>query len=251
MKLSYLLNLIDSISKSKGISTPYIVGGLPRDKILKRYNDFGDIDLTTGDSGSHLLAQEVFKSLRKIITEFKRMNDGHYTMIIGGLKVDFSSNFKIPGIGPMLSKAGFPNITEMTKEIFSRDFTCNSLLMSMDLKEITDPTGMGINDIGRRLIRTCLPPNITLGYDNKRIARALYLSAKLDFNVDSKVIEWIKNNPDASVSIDQKYFAKKIAQGLKYNKSRVIDFLNQTELWDKVPVVESLIPYIKKDMVRR
>ena len=48
---------IKRLAKDNGLSEPYIVGGLPRDKILHRINKVEDIDLTSGDDSIHQLAE--------------------------------------------------------------------------------------------------------------------------------------------------------------------------------------------------
>jgi tRNA nucleotidyltransferase/poly(A) polymerase len=244
MKLSELLLTIQRVAEDKGISTPYIVGGLARDKIMNRGNEFSDVDITTGDSGVHFLSKEVSIKLKPYIVSYTTMSDGHSRITMKNLDIDFSSNFKIPGIKYILEQIDLPSISEMHKELYSRDFTCNAALMTMDLKKIYDPTGLSVSDISNKKIRTCLSPSLTLGYDNRRIVRALYLSAKLDFDVDDNIINWIKENPEKLSTVDQSYVVKKINKGLSYNPKRVLDFLDKTDLWNYVPPVKELIPYM-------
>ena len=59
----------------------------------------------------------------------KVMDDGHSSIFLGNLKIDFSSNFIVGNIDELLNNIGISNPTNMQREIFSRDFTCNSLLM--------------------------------------------------------------------------------------------------------------------------
>ena len=42
---------------------------------------------------------------------------------------------------------GVKNHSAIMREVYSRDFTCNALLMNFELQKITDPTGNGISDI--------------------------------------------------------------------------------------------------------
>ena len=48
MELLDILEFLTVLAEKKGMSPPYIVGGIPRDKLLKRFNDLGDIDTTSG-----------------------------------------------------------------------------------------------------------------------------------------------------------------------------------------------------------
>ena len=54
----------------------------------------------------------------------------------------------------MLQESGIKEISAMHEELYSRDFTCNTVLMSLDLKRILDPTGLAINDIQSKIIKT-------------------------------------------------------------------------------------------------
>lgn len=244
MRLSQLLASINNIAEEKGITTPFVCGGVPRDRLLKRTQDLNDIDLTTGDQSIHYLAKEIAIKFRSKDTHYLLMPDGHARVMLGGLKLDFSSNFRIPGIEKMLQAKGIAKPTEMQMELYSRDFTCNALLMSMDLKQILDPTQLGVRDIQQKLIKTCLDPKITLGFDNKRVARVIYLAAKLGFKVDQGIIDWIKENPSSIRNARPQYLSKKIAKAISYNKERTVELLDEMKLWPYIPPLESLTPYM-------
>ena len=103
MKLRDVLNLIAQIAKENDISEPFIVGGVPRDKVLGRLGDLVDLDVSTGDEGSKFISKEL--SMR-INAPYKLMPDGHSQVLLGNFKIDFSSNFNIPGIDGILKRAG-------------------------------------------------------------------------------------------------------------------------------------------------
>src|SRR4030042_3921997 len=137
MKLRELLQKLIEVQNRIGASKPYICGGTPRDKFMGRLDNISDLDITTGDKTVDYLSQEFEIELRKQynITR-KAMPDGHSTIFVGNLKMDFSSNFNLPGIEDILSQKGITNPSEMQKEMYSRDFTCNSLLLDTSLKKI-------------------------------------------------------------------------------------------------------------------
>ena len=168
-----VLSVISRLANDKRLPTPYIVGGLPRDKVMGKIENIDDVDITTGSDKSNYLSKLVYYYISKSFPDasFKEMDDGHSTVHVNNIKLDFSSNFISPQVDVALKKAGIANPTSLQKEMFSRDFTCNTLLMTMDLKKVLDPTTMGIQDIKNKIIRTPLPPEITLGNDNKRIVR--------------------------------------------------------------------------------
>lgn len=241
MTLVELLSLISNVAKGADLSTPYICGGTPRDKFMQRVNEMVDLDLTTGDDDVHRLAQLVANAVPN--SNYKRMDDGHAQVMVGDFKLDFSSNYRSPNVEGMLVSAGIPKPTEMQLELYSRDFTCNALLMTLDLKTIIDPTGLAIGDISKKLLRTCLPAGITLS-QHKRVVRVLYLAAKLGFTVDKEIIDWVKSNPATLANVKPKYLATKLQAAIDADKEKTVQLLDQMGLWRYVPPLPDLIPYM-------
>lgn len=245
MNLTSILTQINDIASKNDFSEAFVVGGLPRDKVMGRADKIEDVDLTTGDYYIHYLAKEASMLFRGPNVNYKLLDDGHAQLIIDGLKIDFSSNFNIPGIQNMLVKAGLEKPTSMQLELYSRDFTCNALLMTLDLKTITDPTGLGIQDIKNKLLRTCLPAAITLGNDNKRVARILYLAAKLGFEVDKEIINWVKAHPESlNTGSTSQYVVKKIKAACEHDIDKTVKLIGEMNLWKHVPVIDELSPYM-------
>lgn len=234
MALIELLSFISKVCKDKGISTPFIVGGVPRDKLLNRLDHIVDIDITTGDNSIHSLGIELSKIPNSNYLSFP---DGHSQIKIGQIKLDLSSNFRVPDINKILQTSGINKPSEMKCEIYSRDFTCNSLLMSLDLKKIYDPTGMGVKDIRDKVIRTCLPAHLTLGSQHKRVVRVIYLAAKLGFEVDSEIISWVKQNTTAFSDAKPKFIADKLQQAKSFDLKKTIHLLQEMNLREYVSVL--------------
>jgi len=251
MKLSELLIAIDKVAADKGLSKPYIVGGLTRDKLLDRTEQINDVDITTGDSGIHFLSREIAARLSSHPTfSYEEMENGYSKITIDGFKLDFSSNFKVPGIEAILQEVGIDEPTEMQKELYSRDFTCNAALMTLDLKKVVDPTGLAVPDINDKMVRTLLPPSLTLGYDNNRIVRTIYLAAKLGFDVDPVVKDWIREHPQLIANSRPDYISKKLKKAAEYNPEIAGNLLTELGLWKYVPLVPELIEYQKEGLVR-
>ena len=234
MSLRGILNLISDIAEIKKTSTPYLCGGTPRDKLMNRLDNIVDIDITTGDSSVHLLAKEVSSMLPE--ASYKQLGDGHAQVDIRGIKLDFSSNFLVPNIENILKKAGLKNPSPMQCELYSRDFTCNALLMSLDLKVIKDPTGLGVTDIKRKLLRTCLPAHLTLKDQPKRVVRILYLASKLGFEVDKEIIDWVKLHPESIMGAHKSSIIEKIHSALNYDEAKTIRLLSEMNLWRYIPI---------------
>lgn len=242
MRLKELLSLIATTAKQKGTSEPFICGGTPRDKILNRVDQILDLDITTGDNTIHMLGRALAVSIPG--ADYKVLSDGHSQLHVGGFKIDLSSNFRVPGVRPLLVRAGMANPTEMQCELYSRDFTCNALLLSMDLETINDPTGLGIKDINRKIIRTCLPAQLTLGSQHKRVIRVFYLAAKLGFEVDEEIVKWIKANPQSFSNTKPKYLSEKLQKALDADKDKTVRLLDTMGLWKYVPPLPDLLPYM-------
>lgn len=247
MDIKQILKLLYEVSVSKGLSHPFICGGVPRDRILGIINShFNDIDITTGSNDVSQLAKEfsiVLKNKIPLIT--KQNNDGHISIFMKDLKIDFSSNFKIPNISNILLNKNIEP-TELMQELYSRDFFCNTLLMSLDFRKIKDLTGEAIKDINNKLIRTCLSPDLTFRYNTNRIIRVLYLAAKLDFEVSEDIIEWVNKNPTFILKSTSEYNAKNIDKALLKNPIKTIELINKMNIWKYIPITKNLIPYFNR-----
>lgn len=254
MKLKELLGTINAVANKNNIATPFLCGGVVRDKVIgilgaKKLND---IDITNGESSIKNLATEVELELSKQFSiQSKIMNDGHMSIFLGKLpnpvlKIDFSSNYITPNIDNELKKIGISNIDNMTREIYSRDFNCNSLIMDFDFKKITDITNNGIEDIKNKIIRTCLSPEITLINNLNRIIRVIYFSTKLDFSIDPAILEFISKNKNLISGIDTGYITKTLNKSFLYNKEKTNKILNELELWNSIPINEKILPYYQE-----
>lgn len=251
MKLRDLLNLIQKVGAANGIPNTWIVGGTPRDKMLGliKPNELNDLDLTTGNKLVHNLATEVGIELKKQYSiKSTTGDDGHASIIFPGnqFKLDFSSNFLVPRIDLHLHELGIKDPSDLQREMFSRDFYCNTLLLTLDLKKIKDPTHQGIKDIKNKIIRTCLDPDTTFRFNTNRIIRVVYLSAKLDFDVDPEIIKFISKNKDMVRLSSDSYLKKNLDKAMKKNPERAVAVINATNLWDVIPMTEELQPYYAK-----
>lgn len=247
MKLKELLKLAENISPKYNISTPYICGGAARDKYMERLDNISDIDITTGDKTVNYLAKEMSIILsKKYNITSKTMDDGHSSIFIGGLKLDFSSNFNAPNINDILNKKGIEFPTSMQKELYSRDFTCNALLMTLDLSQIIDPLKRSFQDIKNKKIVTCLEPSITFTTNKNRVVRAIYLAAKLGFDVDDSIIDWVSNNPESIKLSSDKSLTEKLNKSMELDSDKTVFLLDKMNLWNHIPITESLYPYYKE-----
>lgn len=238
MTIVATLTTIQKLAVQNGLSTPYLVGGVVRDRLLHQNQNVADLDITTGDSGSLLLPHLLANSIPT--ASIKMMKDNHSQVIIEGIKYDFSSNFRSPHLKSILNAAGLTQPSPIQEEAYSRDFTCCALLMDLSFKKVLDPTGMGLEDIKNRRLRCCLPAAMTLSDNVKRIPRIFYLAAKLNFTVDDEIISFLKNNPDVVSKVTKDDWSKKISKALAYNESLTIKLLNDCQIWHQLPYIQQL-----------
>jgi|SRR5579859_4033321 len=248
MKLKELLSIIQDVATEIGASTPMLCGGAPRDRYMGRLDNIADLDITNGDGTIDYLSQQLYLELRKQYNVTRTTSpDGHSSIFLGSFKLDFSSNFNIPNIDKLLQEKNIANPSNLQREVFSRDFTCNSLLLSFDLKHVVDLTHQGLKDIDNKIIKTCLSPEITLTSNRNRVARCIYLAAKLDFNVDPQIIEFVKKNPESIKISTNKVLVEKLSQAFQKDPDKSSYLITQMGLWNYIPISEEIYPYYKKN----
>ena len=247
MKLRELLQQLKKTQEEIGASAPYICGGTPRDKHMGKLQNIADMDITTGDKTVDYLSQEyAIKLRRKYNVTRKTMEDGHSTIFIGNLKMDFSSNFIVHNIDDILRKMGIENPSNIQREMYSRDFTCNSLLMTLDLSKIIDPLKRGFQDIAEHKIRTCLAPEITLTSNRNRVIRAIYLACKLGFDIDDSIVDYVSKNPQTVKISTAKSMNEKLTDAFSRDPDKANYFVTKMNLWEQIPIVELAQPYYQK-----
>ena len=230
MDLGETLKLVANIAKKYLIDKPYIVGGLPRDVYLKREIKTTDVDLTTNSPDVLRLGIMVANELN---VTFELSDDGHVTVFTDSFDLDFSSNFISEGVTEHLGESHKEHY-----EAFSRDFTINTLHQDLITREIVDPTGQGFKDIKDKIIRTPVPPEITLKDDPRRIYRAVNLAARYGYRIDKNIISFVLENPKifSSENVKDKYISVKIAKALKENEDLTLHLLKELNLLKNVPL---------------
>lgn len=231
MGLKDTLKLIQKVSEKYLIDKPYIVGGLPRDIYMAIPNvKTTDVDLTTNSPDVLRLGVLVADELN---VTFELAEDGHITVFSDEFDLDFSSHFVSDKVVDYLNGKYLG-----LEEAFSRDFTINTLHQDLVNEKIVDPTEMGFQDIEDKIIRTPVPPEITLTDDPRRAYRAINLAIRYGFDIDPEIIDFVLHNQElfGPEKIKDKYITVKINKSLGIDSDLTIKLLKEMNLFDKVPL---------------
>lgn len=164
----------------------YLVGGVVRDILMKRKAK--DWDLTTDAKPEEIL---------------KLFPDGFYNNKFG--TVGIKTTLGILEITTMREEGIYKDsrhpeevfwTDDISKDLARRDFTINAIALELDKKSkyfIVDPF-FGKDDIEKKLIRAVGDPDTRFQEDALRLIRAIRFSAQLNFEIEIKTLESIKNN---------------------------------------------------------
>ena len=241
MKIDELLSKIEDTARASGLSKPFIVGGAPRDRVLGKRSgesEIKDIDLTTGDGDSLKLAQVVARALPN--SRYMRYDDGHSSVDILGVHLDFSSNFIAPGVEEEMKRLGVKEVDSMKLELYSRDFTMNTLLESLDFKSIYDLTGEGIGDIQAGLIRCPINPEISIGNDPRRILRAIKFAVKYGFRLEDNLKNSMMNHRKKIQQLPLKFVQDKMNEIVRIDTDNGLEMLIEYKLLPLVPLTKTI-----------
>jgi tRNA nucleotidyltransferase/poly(A) polymerase len=236
MRLEDLLGALDQLARDNDLSRPFAVGGFPRDKLLGlQPAQVADIDVTTGDRDCSALA--LLASRRWPDAHYRSYDDGHASLAFRNIRVDFSNNFILPGIEAELAKRGVAEPTDLQKEMFSRDFTVNTVLQPMDLsRPPLDTTGMALEDLGARLLRTPVDADLTIGHDPRRILRALKLSLRFGFRIDKTLGEAMLKYRGAVGELPDGFVRRQAHQMFRMDARKAIELLSEYKLLPIIPL---------------
>ena len=237
MRIEEFLISIKDLADKNGLLEPMMVGGTPRDRIMGRLgdkNEIKDLDLTCGNLDSHKLGFILSKAYPESV--YREFDDGHTALGIFGLNIDFSSHFVIPGIEKELTRLGITEQTEAIKELFSRDFTMNCLLETLDFTHTFDLTKQGVGDINAGLIRCPIDPDITIGVDARRILRAIKFAIKFDFTIESRLKDAMLKYRESVARLPPKFVSAKIDEIVRLDADKGLDMLIEFNLLNLLPL---------------
>lgn len=187
----FLLRKVANAAEKLGVET-YLIGGFVRDKILDRETKDADI-VCVGDGIE--LAKETAR-------QFNPAPQVDYFKNFGTAHINVTNDFDIEFVGARKESYQFdsrkPEVEPGTivDDQNRRDFTINALAISLNKKDygkLIDPFN-GMKDLGDRIIRTPLEPAETFSDDPLRMMRAIRFATQLNFIIEKKTWQGIKDS---------------------------------------------------------
>lgn len=208
----------------------YVVGGYVRDIFLERPSK--DMDFVTVGSGIEV-AKAVAHSMGKgkaTLAVFKtygtaqvKTRDGQELEFVGARKESYRRESRNP-----IVEDG-----TLQDDQLRRDFTINAMAISLNKDtygKLLDPFD-GIGDLGRRIIRTPLDPDITFSDDPLRMMRAVRFATQLQFDIYPDTLQAIKRNAGRIKIITRERIAEELMKIVRSPQpSRGFKILDETGL---------------------
>ncbi len=145
----------------------YLVGGAVRDRLLGLRPVDPDL-MAEGDACAlvRLLSEKGAGERPVFLPRFNTAKiycRGFLVEVTGARTDAYSKGSRLPEVLP----------ADIEKDAFRRDFTVNALYKNLFTGELLDPTGMGLDDLQNRVLRTCREPYASFCEDPLRILRAV------------------------------------------------------------------------------
>jgi poly(A) polymerase len=171
----------------------YLIGGWVRDCLLRRDHPEKDIDIVVIGSGIEIAQKAARKIGPRIkVSIFKNFGTAMFRFneyeieFVGARKESYNRGSRKPVV---------ENGT-LEDDLRRRDFTINALAISLNMDtygEFLDPFG-GMDDLRKKIIKTPLDPDKTFSDDPLRMMRAIRFSTQLNFTIEDKTFNSIKEN---------------------------------------------------------
>lgn len=231
-KVQDILDKIDHVAHSLGIYV-FAVGGFCRNLLMgKPHPPDNDIDFMADEYGGLKLAGMLASNFKSPIQFYHRT--GTAQIEHNGVNLEFQAFRPKYEILEEMRKMNVPqNILYLN--VFSRDFTINSILYGLRTNKIYDLTEMGIDDLKMGLLRTPIVSDVAVKVDPIIILRAIMFKNRYDFQIDEeldiamrKYSDTIMNNISKerfNIAID-KILSPNKKKGLKLLKNYNIDIID-------------------------
>lgn len=217
----------------------YAVGGFVRDIILNRHPNDLDI-MIEGENAGIEFSKLVAKTLNihppvifeKFATSKLLIEDKEIEFIMPR-KEYYDKNSRNPET----------EIGTLQQDALRRDFTVNALFLRLNDFELLDLTQMGLKDIKNKIIRVTdeSASDIIFEQDPLRILRAVRQSFQLEFDIENKTYQSMKNKVDRIKIVSGERIAEELNKILLLNKpSKAFNML------DDLGLLNIILPELKQ-----
>lgn len=232
-----------AFSNTEYMDCVYQVGGSVRDEILGC--PVLDIDLLV--EGSVINAVDILEKSGICDSKSLVYQEFNTAMVfIDGQKIEIAGarcdEYKTDSRKPLTQTAS------LADDANRRDFTVNTLLKNIYTGEITDPTGRGLNDLKRKILRTPVDPIKTFYEDPLRILRAVRFSIRFDFLLgDDNPLDF----QDIELAIKENAYRLDIVsrERIRDEFIKIISLENADQaivLMDRLGVLDYVVPDLNK-----
>jgi len=229
----------------------YVVGGLPRDMVAGYpVDDDTDLDVTEQNGNAFDLA--FFVAAKYGLPEPQIYESSGTALVVmpSGREVEFHNAFyNVPHIIDELYKLGVKP-TPMNKDVYSRDFTINTLLLDSETKEILDITGLAQDDIKNKILRTPLDPMKTTSIDPKRVLRGIRFKCQFDLQSTDEyeaavqkyipmILDFMQKHPNSNM------IKKTVQKAFQFNAELAYQEFSKLGLLPYIPKETEIEKFIK------
>lgn len=207
----------------------YLIGGIVRDLILA--NDIKDVDISVEYDAIEYAKLLVEETECEIISTQENLRTAK-VKFSNGIEIDFASTreekYTKSGVLPVAYNFG----CELSKDVKRRDFTINTLALSLTGKEkfsLVDYLG-GYEDIQNKKIR--IIHNNSFIDDPSRIIRALKFKVRFDFEIEEQTFSLMQdylNNVDTTMPLER--IKGELKQYFSIQKKGIYEYLITTNAY--------------------
>lgn len=198
--------IIKLVKQWKPTAKAYTVGGCVRDELLaKSIKDF-DVVIDCPDSDNPAIDFVDFlkkSGLCKNFATYPRFGTARFTITVPGKTSSGTFEETIECVMPRKEhyfdgprKPSDVEKATIAIDASRRDFCCNALYKDLETKKILDPTGHGLSDLNKKILRTPLDPNETFKDDPLRMLRAIRFACVKEFSISEEVKSALRPIPE-------------------------------------------------------
>ncbi len=203
----------------------YFVGGSVRDLLLDRH--VHDVDITTSaypEEVKELFAKSIDTGIRH----------GTVTVLYGGESYEITTFRTESGYQDYRRPDHVTFVQNLDEDLKRRDFTINALAMDLH-GQIVDLFN-GVEDLKNHIIRAVGDPEKRFHEDALRMMRAVRFTSQLEFNLEEKTEQAIKDNHELLKKISVERIREEfVKMGIGPHSRQAFQIFLDTQLSEDVP----------------